>query len=31
MTFEQGAIVEPAAVADYAIQRSGMKMAEQQF
>lgn len=31
MTFEQGAIVEPAAVTDYAIQRSGMKMAEQQF
>lgn len=26
MTFEQGAIVEPAAVAAYAIQRSGMKM-----
>lgn len=25
MTFEQGAIVEPAAVAAYAIQRSGMK------
>ncbi|WP_246126063.1 2,3-butanediol dehydrogenase [Bizionia myxarmorum] len=28
MTFEQGAIVEPAAVAAYAIQRSGMKMGD---
>lgn len=28
MTFEQGAIVEPAAVATYAIQRSGMKMGD---
>ncbi len=28
MTFEQGAIVEPAAVASYAIQRSGMKMGD---
>ena len=26
MTFEQGAMVEPAAVAAYAVQRSGMKM-----
>lgn len=28
MTFEQGAIVEPAAVAAYAIQRSGMKLGD---
>lgn len=28
MTFEQGAIVEPAAVAAYAIQQSGMKMGD---
>ncbi|WP_234946444.1 2,3-butanediol dehydrogenase [Aequorivita viscosa] len=28
MSFEQGAIVEPAAVAAYAIQRSGMKMGD---
>lgn len=28
MTFEQGAIVEPTAVAAYAIQRSGMKMGD---
>ncbi|MDD3722922.1 MAG: 2,3-butanediol dehydrogenase [Lutibacter sp.] len=28
MTFEQGAIVEPAAVAAYAVQRSGMKMGD---
>ncbi|PVW14655.1 2,3-butanediol dehydrogenase [Marixanthomonas spongiae] len=28
MTFEQGAIVEPAAVAAYAIERSGMKMGD---
>ena len=28
MTFEQGAIVEPATVAAYAIQRSGMKMGD---
>lgn len=28
MTFEQGAIVEPAAVAAYAIRRSGMKMGD---
>ena len=31
MTFEQGAIVEPAAVAAYAIQRSGMKMGDTVF
>lgn len=28
MTFEQGAIVEPAAVAAYAVQQSGMKMGD---
>lgn len=28
MTFEQGAIVEPAAVAAYAIRRSGLKMGD---
>ncbi|MCG2419185.1 2,3-butanediol dehydrogenase [Aequorivita sp. F47161] len=28
MTFEQGAIVEPAAVAAYAVQRSGMKIGD---
>jgi len=28
MTFEQAAIVEPAAVAAYAVQRSGMKMGD---
>ncbi|EGV42545.1 2,3-butanediol dehydrogenase [Bizionia argentinensis JUB59] len=28
MTFEQGAIVEPAAVAAYAIKRSGMKLGD---
>lgn len=28
MTFEQGAIVEPAAVAAYGIQKSGMKMGD---
>ena len=28
MTFEQGAIVEPTAVAAYAIRRSGMKMGD---
>ncbi|HLW31283.1 MAG TPA: 2,3-butanediol dehydrogenase [Aequorivita sp.] len=28
MTFEQGAIVEPAAVAAYAVQRSGMKLGD---
>lgn len=28
MTFEQGAIVEPAAVAAYAIQQSGLKMGD---
>lgn len=28
MTFEQGAIVEPAAVAAYAVRRSGMKMGD---
>lgn len=28
MTFEQGAIVEPAAVSAYAIQQSGMKMGD---
>lgn len=28
MTFEQGAIVESAAVAAYAIQQSGMKMGD---
>ncbi len=28
MTFEQGAIVEPAAVAAYAIQQSGMKLGD---
>src|SRR5690606_33968388 len=31
MTFEQGAIVEPAAVAAYAIHRSGMKMGDTVF
>ena len=31
MTFEQGAIVEPAAVAAYAIQRSGMKLGDTVF
>lgn len=31
MSFEQGAIVEPAAVAAYAIQRSGMKMGDSVF
>lgn len=31
MTFEQAAIVEPAAVAAYAIQRSGMKMGDTVF
>lgn len=31
MTFEQGAIVEPAAVAAYAIQQSGMKMGDTVF
>ena len=31
MTFEQGAIVEPAAVAAYAIKRSGMKMGDTVF
>ncbi|MBA6154602.1 2,3-butanediol dehydrogenase [Gelidibacter maritimus] len=31
MTFEQGAIVEPAAVAAYAVQRSGMKMGDTVF
>lgn len=31
MTFEQGAIVEPAAVAAYAIRRSGMKMGDTVF
>lgn len=31
MSFEQGALVEPAAVAAYAVQRSGMKMGETVF
>ena len=31
MTFEQGAIVEPAAVAAYAVHRSGMKMGDTVF
>ncbi len=31
MTFEQGAIVEPAAVAAYAIRQSGMKMGDTVF
>lgn len=31
MTFQQGAIVEPAAVAAYAIQRSGMKLGDSVF
>lgn len=31
MSFEQGAIVEPAAVAAYAIQRSGMKIGDTVF
>ncbi len=31
MTFEQGAIVEPAAVAAYGIQQSGMKMGDTVF